>query len=207
MAYNLGRTHLSTSRPNMTRRSSGHRGLFLQPPSEVPVISPVSTTQPTARQWVLYGIQPYLMALTTRAFILKSDYIEGVSPVGASIMARPVEPGEWSTDTFVLSIVQQDRTKLLDLTSRNPLISFKHSERSRSHIRVIEEIPEKLFNKLCPFGKPACRWLGPIASGRYRVVRLFSLLLMGVWEVQKHQCFVTLLPGCTSGEISGARGD
>jgi very-short-patch-repair endonuclease len=63
-------------------------------------------------------------------------------------MARPVEPGEWSTDTFVLSIVQLDRTKLLDLTSRNPLISFKHSERSRSHIRVIEEIPERLFNKL-----------------------------------------------------------
>jgi very-short-patch-repair endonuclease len=63
-------------------------------------------------------------------------------------MARPIETGELSTDAFVLSIVQQDRTKLLDLTSRNPLISFRHSERSRSHIRVIEEIPEKLFIKL-----------------------------------------------------------
>src|SRR5208337_62106 len=86
--------------------------------------------------------------LTTRAFNLKWDYIEYVSPLGASIMARPIEAGELRTDAFVLSIVQQDRTKLLDLTSRNPLISFKHSERSRSHFRVIEEIPEKLFTKL-----------------------------------------------------------
>jgi very-short-patch-repair endonuclease len=63
-------------------------------------------------------------------------------------MAQPIETDQWSTDTFVLSVVEQDRTKLLDLTSRNPLINFKHSERSRSHIRVIEEIPERLFIKL-----------------------------------------------------------
>lgn len=53
-----------------------------------------------------------------------------------------------STDAFVRTVIQQYRAKLLDLTSRNPLISFRHSERSRSHIRVIDEIPEKLFGKV-----------------------------------------------------------
>lgn len=53
-----------------------------------------------------------------------------------------------AVDTFVREVIQQHRTKLLDLTSRNPLISFRHSERSRSHIRIIDEIPEVLFSKL-----------------------------------------------------------
>lgn len=53
-----------------------------------------------------------------------------------------------STDAFVREVIQQYRTKLLDLTSRNPLISFRHSDRSRTHIRVIEEIPDRLFDKL-----------------------------------------------------------
>lgn len=52
------------------------------------------------------------------------------------------------TDTFVRDVIQKYRTKLLDLTNRNPLISFRHSERSRSHIRLIDEIPEILFKKL-----------------------------------------------------------
>jgi hypothetical protein len=51
-------------------------------------------------------------------------------------------------DSFVRAVVQQYRSKLLDLSSRNPLISFRHSERSRSHIRIIDEIPEILFEKL-----------------------------------------------------------
>jgi very-short-patch-repair endonuclease len=63
-------------------------------------------------------------------------------------MAQPAESSQSSTDAFVRNVVQQDRTKLLDLTSRNPLISFRHSERSRSHIGIIEEIPERLFNRL-----------------------------------------------------------
>jgi very-short-patch-repair endonuclease len=51
-------------------------------------------------------------------------------------------------DDFVSSTIQQYRQKLLDLSSRNPLVSFRHSERSRSHIRVIDEIPETLFSRL-----------------------------------------------------------
>jgi len=51
-------------------------------------------------------------------------------------------------DNFVSTAMQQYRQKLLDLSSRNPLISFRHSERSRSHIRVIDEGPEALFSRL-----------------------------------------------------------
>ncbi|MFB3814040.1 MAG: DUF4011 domain-containing protein [Terriglobales bacterium] len=63
-------------------------------------------------------------------------------------MALALGTNQPSTDQFVRQVIQQYRTKLLDLSQRNPLISFRHSERSRSHIRVIDEIPEKLFGKL-----------------------------------------------------------
>jgi len=51
-------------------------------------------------------------------------------------------------DDFVIAAIQQYRAKLLDLSSRNPLVNFRHSDRSRSHIRVSDEIPEKLFERL-----------------------------------------------------------
>src|SRR6266852_8220474 len=53
-----------------------------------------------------------------------------------------------SIGNFVRTSLQQYRSQLLDLSSRNPLISFRHSERSRSHIRIVDEIPEILFSKL-----------------------------------------------------------
>jgi very-short-patch-repair endonuclease len=40
------------------------------------------------------------------------------------------------------------RTKLLDLSGRNRLLNFSHREPSRSQIRVIDEIPERLFGDL-----------------------------------------------------------
>jgi len=53
-----------------------------------------------------------------------------------------------SVEGLVQTAVEQYRSKLLDLSSRNPLVNFRHSERSRSHIRVVNEIPELLFSKL-----------------------------------------------------------
>src|SRR5947209_12217326 len=53
-----------------------------------------------------------------------------------------------SIEELVRKAVEQYRSKLLDLSSRNPLVNFRHSERSRSHIRVAHEIPEILFSKL-----------------------------------------------------------
>ncbi len=53
-----------------------------------------------------------------------------------------------SVEGLVRTTVDRYRSKLLDLSSRNPLVNFRHSERSRSHIRVVNEIPEILFAKL-----------------------------------------------------------
>jgi len=40
------------------------------------------------------------------------------------------------------------RTKLLDLTGRNQLLSFKHSERSRKHVRLVDVIPGAFVEQL-----------------------------------------------------------
>ncbi len=45
------------------------------------------------------------------------------------------------------------RLRLLDLSNRNKILSFKHSDRSRTHIRIIDELPDVLFKKLVD-GKP-----------------------------------------------------
>jgi hypothetical protein len=57
-------------------------------------------------------------------------------------------PASASTDEFVRGTIDRLRLKLLDLTTRNPLISFKHSSRTRRYIRVIDELPNQLFTKL-----------------------------------------------------------
>jgi Protein of unknown function (DUF4011) len=61
-----------------------------------------------------------------------------------STAPQPIDP----IDKFVRDTIQQYRSKLLDLSSRNPLINFRHSERSRSHIRIVDEAPELLYEKL-----------------------------------------------------------
>jgi hypothetical protein len=44
--------------------------------------------------------------------------------------------------------IEKLRSKLLDLSMSNRLLNFKHSEKSKTHIRIIDEIPEVLFDKL-----------------------------------------------------------
>jgi hypothetical protein len=50
--------------------------------------------------------------------------------------------------TLVRATIEKLRTKLLDLTLSNRLLNFKPSEKSKTHIRIINEIPEILFAKL-----------------------------------------------------------
>ena len=49
---------------------------------------------------------------------------------------------------FKGKIIEALREKLLDLTRRNRTLNFKHSDRARTHIRVIDEIPDFLFKTL-----------------------------------------------------------
>ncbi len=52
------------------------------------------------------------------------------------------------------------RKKLLDLTNRNRLLSFKHSDRARTHVRVIDELPDILYEKLSDGDRLVFRSLG-----------------------------------------------
>ena len=44
--------------------------------------------------------------------------------------------------------LEESRRRLLDLTNRNRLLNFRHSDSSRTHIRVIDELPEILHETL-----------------------------------------------------------
>ena len=52
-------------------------------------------------------------------------------------------PGEQE----VRAALSQLRQKLLDLTARNPLISFKHGKSAR-YIRIVDELPDRLTEEL-----------------------------------------------------------
>jgi very-short-patch-repair endonuclease len=49
---------------------------------------------------------------------------------------------------LVRATIEKLRAKLLDLTMANRLLNFKPSDKSKSHIRVIDETPEALFTRL-----------------------------------------------------------
>lgn len=45
------------------------------------------------------------------------------------------------------------RMRLLDLRNSNRLLSFKHSERAKTHVRIVDELPDQLVERLMT-GKP-----------------------------------------------------
>jgi very-short-patch-repair endonuclease len=47
---------------------------------------------------------------------------------------------------LVLAGIEKLRSKLLDLSMANRLLNFKHSEKSKTHVRIIDAIPEVLFD-------------------------------------------------------------
>ncbi|MCY4177425.1 MAG: DUF4011 domain-containing protein, partial [Endozoicomonadaceae bacterium] len=49
---------------------------------------------------------------------------------------------------FITESFEKYRDKLLDTSKKNNLISFRHSERSRQHIRIIDELPDFIYSKL-----------------------------------------------------------
>jgi hypothetical protein len=56
--------------------------------------------------------------------------------------------GDLNLAGLVHAGIEKLRAKLLDLSMSNRLLNFKHSEKSKTHIRIIDEIPEVLFDKL-----------------------------------------------------------
>ncbi len=59
---------------------------------------------------------------------------------------RPVADGKPRREA--VEEVNRLREKLLDLSKRNKLLNFQPSDRSRTHIRVIDEVPEVLYQRL-----------------------------------------------------------
>ncbi len=45
-------------------------------------------------------------------------------------------------------VIEGLRAKLLDLTTRNPLLNYRHSDRAKAQVRVIDEIPDALHGFL-----------------------------------------------------------
>ncbi len=50
--------------------------------------------------------------------------------------------------TSIAARLEEMRTKLLDLSLRNTLLNFRHSEKSQAHIRIIDELPDQLYEML-----------------------------------------------------------
>lgn len=59
----------------------------------------------------------------------------------------PDEVRDW-TETAIAAL----RAKLIDLSRRSPLISFKHGARSASQLRIVDELPDLLFEALSERG-------------------------------------------------------
>ena len=64
-----------------------------------------------------------------------------------------------SLRSLVHAGIEKLRAKLLDLSMANRLLNFKHSDKSRSHIRVIDEIPELLCDNLDQHKNLHFKWI------------------------------------------------
>jgi len=49
---------------------------------------------------------------------------------------------------YIANQLGQYRRKLLDLSTRNRLISFKHDPKARHHVRIVDEVPDLVFERL-----------------------------------------------------------
>lgn len=76
--------------------------------------------------------------------------------------ARAARPEE-ETD-IVKTHLRDLRGRLLDFSTHNRLLSFKHSDRARGYVRVIDEQPDVLHEKLTGNGKMTFKPLPPIAD-------------------------------------------
>lgn len=86
-----------------------------------------------------------------RIAILKTKNRRSVVPVKPAPqkqMGNRVEQISNETRVWTNKAVAALRAKLIDLSRRSPLISFKHGERSASQLRIVDERPDLLFATL-----------------------------------------------------------
>jgi len=59
-----------------------------------------------------------------------------------------------SLEKIINDRIESLRPKLLDLTKRNPLISAKFSDRSNTVVRIVDELPQQVFDTIIEETKP-----------------------------------------------------
>lgn len=77
-------------------------------------------------------------------------YLQGLRGVAVTDEQTPPPPMPDSAEMqqrrqWTLEAIGDLRAKLIDLSKRNPLISFKHSERGATYLRIVDERPDHLF--------------------------------------------------------------
>ena len=107
-------------------------------------------------------------SILNKAVVRRLKHLGGKSPAGTAVppagpapatrpLSKPVKLEKAPRMTTPLTPQQRSwlhaalarlRDKLIDLGKRNPLVSFKHSERGASFLRVIDEAPDVLFQAL-----------------------------------------------------------
>ncbi|MEH6790636.1 DUF4011 domain-containing protein [Parasphingorhabdus sp.] len=73
-------------------------------------------------------------------------------PKESDAMAEKLLNIDETTRRFTEGGVAELRAKLIDLSRRNPLISFKHGSRSASMVRIVDERPDLLFETILQKG-------------------------------------------------------
>lgn len=74
--------------------------------------------------------------------------LEGVQADTPSLSQQKAETMTDDQRRWTEEAVALLRKKLLDLSKKNPLISYKHSSRAGSHLRIVDERPDLLFAAL-----------------------------------------------------------
>src|SRR6266545_3397253 len=49
---------------------------------------------------------------------------------------------------FTSQLIVKLRTRLLDLTNRNPLLNYRHSDRARAQVRAVDANPNFIYSRL-----------------------------------------------------------
>ena len=71
-----------------------------------------------------------------------------IKEIRASAAAENIQSLKPETRKYMTGTLERLREKLIDISKRNPLIAFKHSERGATFVRVVDELPDQLFNSL-----------------------------------------------------------
>lgn len=80
--------------------------------------------------------------------IVSIDKKKSRTDVGDSVPESTLGKNPKIDESFMRNRLSELREKLLELSRRNPLISFKHTAKGASFIRVVDENPEVILQKL-----------------------------------------------------------